>query len=110
MALSGSVADLPRSETSTLETPSPLKRCLWAADDVADSLDFSLADETDSFEQAFHLVHDQYVWRGYMNAEERAFVHSFYEDQSLEGFWERLMAWRLAFMGAARPALAFATL
>jgi hypothetical protein len=79
MALSGSVADLPRSETSTLETPSPLKRCLWAADDVADSLDFSLADETDSFEQAFHLVHDQYVWRGYMNPDPVGLAHQYFQ-------------------------------
>jgi hypothetical protein len=41
--------------------------------------------------------------------EERAFVHSFHQDRSLEGFWERLMTWRSILVGP-RPALAFATL
>ena len=40
--------------------------------------------------------------------EERAFVHSFYEDRSLERFWERLMAWRSILVGPRRPALGFA--
>ncbi|HET8576386.1 MAG TPA: hypothetical protein VFO18_04760 [Methylomirabilota bacterium] len=38
----------------------------WSGDAVVDSFDFGLAHDTDTFDQAFRLVHDRYVEQGYM--------------------------------------------
>ncbi|HET8577684.1 MAG TPA: hypothetical protein VFO18_11335 [Methylomirabilota bacterium] len=43
-----------------------LKTCWWDEDRLTESLDLGLATERDTLEQAFRLVHDQYVARGYM--------------------------------------------
>ena len=41
----------------------------WNGDAVVDSFDFGLARDTETFEQAFRLVHDRYVEYGYMKAQ-----------------------------------------
>lgn len=41
----------------------------WAGDDIVRPVEFTLARETDTFDQAFRLVHDQYVARDYMSPE-----------------------------------------
>ena len=45
-----------------------LKTCWWNEDLLTDALDLGLATDRDTLEQAFRLVHDQYVARGYMTA------------------------------------------
>lgn len=67
--MSGSFASAPGSEAGS--SPSPkrpqLKRCWFEDDERADGLDFGLATDRDTAEQAFRLQHDQYVSQGYMD-------------------------------------------
>jgi hypothetical protein len=44
-----------------------LKTCWWNEDSLSESLDLGLSTDRDTLEQAFRLVHDQYVARGYMS-------------------------------------------
>ena len=46
---------------------SRVKACWFEQDDRADGLDFGLATDRDTFEQALRLQHDQYVAQGYMD-------------------------------------------
>src|SRR5882724_13238169 len=46
---------------------SRVKACWFEQDDRAEGLDFGLATDRDTFEQAFRLQHDQYVAQGYMD-------------------------------------------
>jgi hypothetical protein len=42
------------------------KRAKWADDGIVAPVEFALAQETETFDRAFRLVHDQYVSRDYM--------------------------------------------
>ena len=57
------------SETESCSLPglARLKTCWWEDDALKGAIDFGLATDRDAFEQAFRLVHDQYVTRGYMS-------------------------------------------
>jgi hypothetical protein len=57
------------TETAHRRTPrgSRVKACWFEQDDRADGLDFGLATDRDTFEQALRLQHDQYVAQGYMD-------------------------------------------
>jgi len=46
---------------------SRVKACWFEQDDRADGLDFGLATDRDTFEQALRLQHNQYVAQGYMD-------------------------------------------
>jgi hypothetical protein len=43
-----------------------LKTCWWEQDAVTGAVEYGLATDQNTLEQAFRLVHDQYVVRGYM--------------------------------------------
>lgn len=59
--------------------PSPgISRCWFSEDACIEQLDFGLADRTELFEQAFALVHDQYVASGYMARHPRGWRLSLY--------------------------------
>jgi GNAT superfamily N-acetyltransferase len=63
-------AETVHAETVSSPTTSRSRlKAAWFQDDpVADGLDFGLATDRRTFEQAFSLQHDQYVAHGYMNA------------------------------------------
>ena len=54
--------------SSSPTSPSQLKACWFGNDQIADGLDFGLATDRDSLEQALRLQHDQYVAQGYMDS------------------------------------------
>jgi GNAT superfamily N-acetyltransferase len=58
------VKTIPSATTS----PSRLKAAWFQNDPLADGLDFGLATDRPTLEQAFRLQHDQYVAQGYMDA------------------------------------------
>jgi hypothetical protein len=65
-ALAVAETPAPALRPAARPTPRPAKRC-WT--EIAPAgLDFGLASETDVLDAAFRLVHDQYVWRGFMAA------------------------------------------
>jgi hypothetical protein len=55
------------SPSSRIPRGSRVKACWFEQDDRADGLDFGLATDRDTFEQALRLQHDQYVAQGYMD-------------------------------------------
>ncbi len=61
------LVEVARSENATSQTPrgSRLKNHCFEEDRFAESLDFGLAIDRDTLEQAFRLQHDQYVAQGY---------------------------------------------
>jgi hypothetical protein len=61
---STAVLSRPKSLVSTRPA-----RPKWADDSLVASLDFALARDLETFDAAFRLVHDQYVWREYMAPE-----------------------------------------
>jgi len=46
------------------------RRPKWAEEALVSSLQFTMARESETFDGAFRLVHDQYVWRDYMAPDE----------------------------------------
>ena len=68
--MSGSLASALgyEADSSPIPNRSGLKRCWFEGDERADGLDFGLATDRDTVEQAFRLQHDQYVSQGYMDA------------------------------------------
>jgi hypothetical protein len=67
--MSTSLIDVPPGETVPARGPrgSRVKACWFEEDQFADALDFGLATDRDTLEQAFRLLHDQYVAQGYMD-------------------------------------------
>ncbi len=63
------LVEVARSENATSQTPrgSRLRNHCFEEDRFAESLDFGLAIDRDTLEQAFRLQHDQYVAQGYMD-------------------------------------------
>lgn len=66
MAVTTDVSVIPSTASNGPEAPVERKRCWWADDGREGPLEFRMAGDTDAFDGAFRLVHDQYVWRGYM--------------------------------------------
>jgi len=62
------VAEVAQTEQISTRTPqvSRVKGCFFETDRFAEGLDFGLATDHDALEQAFRLLHDQYVAQGYM--------------------------------------------
>ncbi len=53
--------------TGQISAPEPSPPAAWfAEDETVRALDFGLAVTLGDFEDAFRLLHDRYVWRGYM--------------------------------------------
>lgn len=67
MSVSLVQAALGAAFPSPTPSRSRLKACWYENDRVADGLDFGLATDRDALEEAFRLVHDQYVAQGYMD-------------------------------------------
>jgi GNAT superfamily N-acetyltransferase len=67
--MSPSFVEVARSESASAQTPrgSRVKGYCFEDDQFAESLDFGLATDSDALEQAFRLLHDQYVEQGYMD-------------------------------------------
>jgi len=67
--MSTSFVEVARSENISSQTPreSRIKGHCFEEDRFAESLDFGLAIDRDTLEQAFRLQHDQYVAQGYMD-------------------------------------------
>jgi GNAT superfamily N-acetyltransferase len=66
-ALESTRAECSESHSCNLPTGlARLKPCWWDEDRLTESLDLGLATDRGTLEQAFRLVHDQYVARGYM--------------------------------------------
>lgn len=63
------LVEAERAEGTSPRTPrsSRVKACWFEEDQFADGLDFGLATDRDTLEQAFRLQHDQYVAQGYMD-------------------------------------------
>lgn len=60
-------ADGSEAESSSLPGLARLKPCWWEDDALTGAIDLGLATDRNALEQAFRLVHDQYVHRGYMS-------------------------------------------
>ena len=67
--MSTSFVEVARSENISSQTPREprIKGHCFEEDRFAESLDFGLAIDRDTLEQAFRLQHDQYVAQGYMD-------------------------------------------
>jgi len=67
-----SLALVSATHSETISSPIPngsrLKACWFEDDQIAQGLDFGLALDRDTVEQALRLQHDQYVAQGYMDS------------------------------------------
>jgi N-acyl amino acid synthase FeeM len=70
--MSGGSNAVATAEAPSMESQvtTRIRRPKWAEEALVSSLQFTMARESDAFDGAFRLVHDQYVWRDYMGPDE----------------------------------------